>query len=411
MKDESGARIALSGVDIGRAERRAVMDVLNSKRLALGPRIVEFERSLAKYVGVRHAVAVSSGTAGLHLVVRALKLGAGDEVVTTPFSFIASANCILFERARPVFADIDPDTLNIDPAEVEKRITRRTKAILAVDVFGHPANWPELERIARRRGLALIEDSCEALGAGVHFRASGATPRAGTGPLRKCGTFGDAAVFAFYPNKQITTGEGGMVVTDDRRIADACRSMANQGRRIRGGAWLEHVRLGYNYRTSELNAAMGVAQLSRIERLLARRERVARLYSRLLAEVPQIRTPYEVPDVRMSWFVYVVRLTEDYTRKGRDRVLEWLRARGIECSDYFRPIHLQPFYRGELGTRRGDFPVAESVGDRVIALPFHGLLTRQQVERVVGTLKKVLSGQGPHSPSITTGRLRAARAA
>jgi perosamine synthetase len=409
MNDERGARIPLSGVDIGRAERRAVMDVLDSKRLALGPRIVEFERSLAEYVGVKHAVAVNSGTSGLHLVVRALKLGAGDEVITTPFSFIASANCILFERARPVFADIDPDTLNIDPAEVEKRITRRTKAILAVDVFGHPANWPELECIARRHGIALIEDSCEALGAGIGRQLETRNPQLAN--FRKCGTFGDAAVFAFYPNKQITTGEGGMVVTDDRRIADACRSMANQGRRISGGAWLEHVRLGYNYRSSELTAALGIAQLGRIDRILARRERVARLYDRLLADVPQIRIPYQVPDKRMSWFVYVVRLTEDYTRKGRDRVLDWLRARGIECSNYFRPIHLQPFYRQELGSRRGDFPVAESVGDRTIALPFHGLLTRQQIERVADTLKNALCGRWRHAPSIPASRLRPARAA
>ena len=409
MNDERGVRIPLSGVDIGRAERQAVMDVLNSRRLARGPRIAEFERSLAEYVGVRHAVAVNSGTSGLHLVVRALKLGAGDEVITTPFSFIASANCILFERARPVFADIDPNTLNIDPAEVERRITRRTRAILAVDVFGHPADWPELERIARRRGLALIEDSCEALGAGL--RPEIPNPKSQIPNPRMCGAFGDAAVFAFYPNKQITTGEGGMVVTDDRRIADACRSMANQGRRISGGAWLEHVRLGYNYRISELTAALGIAQLSRIDRILARRERVARLYSRLLAGVPQVRIPYQTPDKRVSWFVYVVRLTEDHTRKGRDRVLDWLRTRGIECSNYFRPIHLQPFYRGELGTRRGDFPVAESVGDRTIALPFHGLLTRQQVERVVTALKEVLGGQWRHSPSIPAGRPQPARAA
>ncbi len=378
-----GPRIPLSGVDIGHEERRAIVDVLRSGRLALGPRIAEFERLLAQYVGVRHAVAVSSGTSGLHLVVRALGLGGGDEVITTPFSFIASANCILFERARPVFADIDPDTLSIDPTEVERRITGRTRAILAVDVFGHPADWPVLQRIARKHKLALIEDSCEALGASIG-------PIGHIGPIRRCGTFGDAAVFAFYPNKQMTTGEGGMVVTDSDAIAEACRSMANQGRRSCGGAWLEHVRLGYNYRMSELTAALGIAQLSRIKGILARRRRVARHYDRLLAEVAQVCVPYQAEGAEVSWFVYVVRLAEDYSRKDRDLVLARLRTRGIECSDYFRPIHLQPFYRKELGTRRGDFPVAERVGDRTIALPFHGRLTQDEVERVVRTLKELL---------------------
>ena len=368
--------VSLSGVDIGPAERRAVLAVLDSKRLALGPRVTAFERAVADYVGVRHAVAVSSGTAGLHLVVRALGLGAGDEVITTPFSFVASANCLLYERAKPVFVDIEPATFGLDPALVERRITRRTKAILAVDVFGHPADWPGLERIARRHKLALIEDSCAALGAAVGDR--------------RCGAFGRAAVFAFYPNKQITTGEGGMVTTNDRRIADACRSMANQGRRISGGAWLEHVQLGFNYRLDELSAALGLAQMTRIDGILARRRAVAATYGRLLFGLTGVRAPAVAPWATSSPFVYVVRLADEFTRRDRDRVLTSLRSQGIEASDYFRPIHMQPFYRREFGYGPGDFPVAEAVGERTIALPFHSRLKPAQAARAVAALKEAL---------------------
>jgi perosamine synthetase len=340
----------------------------------------EFEKAVADYVGVRYAVAVSSGTAGLHLVVRALGLGPGDEVITTPFSFIASANCLLYERVRPVFADVDRKTLCLDPTEVERRITRRTRAILAVDVFGHPADWPALERIARRHRLRLIEDSCEALGSGLRHPPSA---------LRRCGSFGDAAVFAFYPNKQITSGEGGMVVTNNRRLADACRSMANQGRRISGGAWLEHVRLGYNYRLDELSAALGLAQLRRARTILARRRRVAARYDRLLAGIDGLLLPHCAPAAVPSPFVYVVRLGPDRTRRDRDRMLARLRRAGIECGDYFHPIHLQPFYR-RLGFRRGICPVAESAGDRTIALPFHSRLSGRDARRVAAALREVL---------------------
>ena len=368
--------VSLSGVDIGPAERRAVLAVLDSRRLALGPRVTAFEQAVADYVGVRHAVAVSSGTAGLHLVARALGLGPGDEVITTPFSFVASANCLLYERAKPVFVDIEPATFGLDPALIERRITRRTKAILAVDVFGHPADWTGLARVARRHGLALIEDSCEALGAAIGDR--------------RCGAFGRAAVFAFYPNKQITTGEGGMVTTNDRRIADACRSMANQGRRISGGAWLEHVQLGFNYRLDELSAALGLAQMTRIDGILARRRRAAATYGRLLLGVTGVRAPAVAPWATPSPFVYVVRLADEFGRRDRDRVLARLRSQGIEASDYFRPIHMQPFYRREFGYGPGDFPVAEAVGNRTIALPFHSRLKTAEATRVVAALKEAL---------------------
>ncbi|MEO0081670.1 MAG: aminotransferase class I/II-fold pyridoxal phosphate-dependent enzyme [candidate division WOR-3 bacterium] len=406
----------LSGVDIGRQERAAVLKVLRSGRLALGPVAAEFEMALARYVGVRHGVAVSSGTAGLHLLVRAMGLGPGDEVITTPFSFVASANCLVYEGVRPVFVDVDAETLNIDPNQVETHVTRRTKAILAVDVFGRPADWPALRAIAHRHGLRLIEDSCEALGAGI----------GSAGQIRRCGSFGDAAAFAFYPNKQITTGEGGMIVTNNTRIAELCRSMANQGRaggvvlysgsRRRGpkgpgselrnltsrtpghcsswssvaGCWLEHVRLGYNYRMNELAAALGLAQFRRLDTILARRQRVARWYSRMLADLDQVKLPRETPGMVTSWFVYVVRLSNRYTRRDRDHLLLSLRRAGVECGDYFRPIHLQPFYQAKFGYRRGDFPVAEAAGDRTVALPFWGRMTKEDVQAVTGILKRAL---------------------
>lgn len=375
------ARIPLAGSLVGAAERRLVMSTLRSGRLALGPLARRFERQLAGYIGVRHAVAVSSGTAGLHLVVRALGLTGGDEVITTPFSFIASTNCLLYERLRPVFADVDPATLNLDPARVEAALTPRTRAILAVDVFGLPADWPALRRIARRHNLALIEDSCEALGSGLGGR--------------RCGAFGDAGVFAFYPNKQLTTGEGGMVVTNSRRIADACRSMANQGRRPAGAGWLEHVRLGYNYRLDELSAALGIAQLSRIRTLLACRRRIAAEYRRLLADEPRLILPAEPVGAVVSWFVFVVRLAPEFGRAHRNRILARLRSRGIECGDYFQPIHLQPFIRRQFGFRRGDFPVAEAAADRTIALPFAPGLTRRQLARVAAELRRAIAEVRP----------------
>ena len=367
--------IPLAKPDITEHEIQAVVSVLRTPYLSLGPKLKEFEDKMASYAGVRYAVAANSGTSALHLIVRALGLSEGDEVITTPFSFVASANCLLFERVTPVFVDIDPQTLNLDVRQIEPKITERTKAILAVDVFGHPAEWDELERLARKYNLKLIEDSAEAIGA--EYKG------------RKAGSFGDAAVFAFYPNKQMTTGEGGVVLTNDGRIAKLCRSLRNQGRG-EGSEWLQHERLGYNYRLSDINCALGLAQLERLEEILRKRERVAQMYNERLRGVKGVRIPYVAPHVKISWFVYVIRLGEEYTQTDRDRILQELRARGIGCSNYFSPIHLQPFYRELFGYKLGDFPVTESVAARTIALPFYNNLTEAQIDYVVSHLKALL---------------------
>ncbi len=366
--------IPLARPDITDLERSYVMNVLETPYLSLGPRLPEFEMRLASFAGVKHAVAVNSGTSALHLIVKAMGIGEGDEVITSPFSFIASSNCVLFERARPVFVDIEPVTLNIDCSLVEKAITPRTKAILAVDVFGHPAQWDQLSKLAEVNGLSLIEDSAEAFGSEYHGR--------------KCGSFGNAAIFAFYPNKQITTGEGGAVLTQDDFIADLCRSMRNQGRSTDDG-WLRHSCLGYNFRLSEMNCALGIAQLERFEEILRAREKVARLYNERLEGLKQVRVLQVAPDVNLSYFVYVIRLGSSYTPEDRDRILSELRAAGIGCGDYFTPIHLQPVYRA-LGYREGDFPVTEFVAGRTIALPFYNGLGEREIDYVIAQLKGLL---------------------
>ena len=366
--------IPLAQPDLTEKEIEAVSSVLRTSTLALGPRGKAFERALADRTGARFAVAANSGTSALHLVVRALGIGPGDEVITTPFSFVASANCILFEKAKPVFADVEPRTLSIDPKKVEAAITRHTRAILAVDVFGHPADWPALEEIARKHHLRLIEDSAESLGSKLDGRP--------------CGSFGDAAIFGFYPNKQITTGEGGAVTTNDAEIARLCRSLANQGRGEDGG-WLDHVRLGYNYRLDEMSAALGLAQLERLEEICAARARVAGWYADALRRVEAVEAPYVARNVTMSWFVYVVRLREAFTREDRRRILQGLGAHGIGSRDYFAPIHLQPFYRELLGTKEGDFPIAEAAACRTMALPFYNRLTQEEVSTVVRVLDEL----------------------
>ncbi len=376
--------IPLSQPDLTEAEIAAVLEVLHSPRLALGPRVTAFEEALAAHTGCRFGVAVNSGTSALHLIVRALGIGEGDEVITTPFSFVASANCVLYERAVPVFVDIDPVTLNLNPALIEAAITPRTRALLAVDVFGRPADWTALHDLARRHNLLLIEDSCEAIGARY---------RLPDGSWARCGSLADAGCFAFYPNKQITTGEGGMVVTDREEVARLCRSMSNQGR-DEGAGWLQHARLGYNYRLSDLNCALGVAQLARLDEILAARRQVAAWYTEALADLPQIETPVEQDGEAISWFVYVVRLTEGHSRADRDAVLGHLRARGIGCNDYFTPIHLQPYMREQLGYAEGDFPVTESVSARTVALPFYNRLTREQVGEVVSALRSAVDVLG-----------------
>jgi perosamine synthetase len=372
--------IPLSQPDLTEAEINAVVGVLRTPRLALGPKVEEFERRLADYAGCRFGVAVNSGTSALHLIVRALGIGAGDEVITTPFSFVASANCLLYEGATPVFADIDPVTLNLDPARVEAAITPRTRALLGVDIFGRPADWERLREIARRRDLLLIEDACEAIGARY---------RQGDGTWARCGSLAEAGCFAFYPNKQMTTGEGGMIVTDREDVAALARSLRNQGR-DQGAGWLQHARLGYNYRLSDLNCALGIAQLARLEEMLAARRQVAAWYAEALADLPQVQAPVARAGEEISWFVYVVRLAEGHRRADRDAILARLRERGVACSDYFTPIHLQPYMREQFGFSEGDFPVTESVAARTIALPFFNRLTRAQIAEVVDALREAL---------------------
>ncbi len=364
--------IPMSSPEVDESDVRAVSEVVRSGRHALGPRTVEFEQRLATYVGARHAVAVSSGTAALHLIVKALGLGEGDEVLVPSFTFAASVNVILYERAKPVFVDIDPTTYNLSPTDVRAKITPATKAIMVVDVFGHPAEWDALHQIAREHGLKLIDDSCEALGA--EYRG------------RKLGTFGDGSAFAFYPNKQISTGEGGVLITDDEAMAALAASLRNQGRGAMG-AWLEHERLGYNYRMDEMSAALGLSQLARLESFLDKRERVARLYNARLAGEPRVRTPAVQPHVRMSWFVYVVTLAD-----GLDRgpVMREMEARGIPVRGYFPPVHLQPYIRRLFGFAGGELPITESVSRRTIALPFHNNLGEDEIGQVTRALTDAL---------------------
>ena len=367
--------IRLSGPDITQAEKDAVMGVLETPVLSLGPKVVEFEEEFCKRLGVKHAIACSSGTCGLHLIWRAMEIGPGDEVITTPFSFIASSNSIMFDGGKPVFVDIEPDTWQIDPARIEAAITPRTKAILPVDVFGSTPDMDAINAIARKHGLRVLEDSCEALGTAYRGRPAG--------------TLGEAGVFGFYPNKQITTGEGGMITTNDDEIAFRVRSMRNQGRDP-GAGWLQHARLGFNYRLSEMNAALGAAQMRRLDEILARRNQVADGYKARLAGETRLTMQRVPDDVSMSWFVFVVRLSDDYTQTDRDRFLEQLRAQGIGCSNYFTPIHLQPFYEQEVGCKWGDYPITEALCGRTIALPFHNALSEDDLDFVVGALQRLL---------------------
>ena len=382
--------IPLSRPDITNAEVALVVETLRSGRLSIGPMQERFEKQAAARTGCRHAVACSSGTAGLHMILLALGIGPGDEVITTPFSFIASSNCILYVGATPVFVDICPKSLNMDPALIERAITPRTKAILAVEAFGNPTWMDAYAQVAAKYELPLIEDSCEALGT--------------TYKGRPCGAFGRAGVFGFYPNKQITTGEGGMIVTDDQGLAEACRSMRSQGRGIAPpvpeggrhdpatvGAWLRHERLGYNYRMHEVSAAMGLGQMRRLDEIIKMRQRVADLYMTRLMTSKALILPSIDPETIMSWFVFVVRLAAGYTAEERNRIIAGLRNHDVGAGDYFPCIHLQPFYQKEFGFRPGQFPIAESVSQRTIALPFHNALTERDVDIVCQTLDVMIS--------------------
>lgn len=374
MSIKSAMRVPLARPWISDRERELVLHVLGSDVLGLGPYARTFEEGVAAQAGRRFGISCSSGTAGLHMVVRALGIGDGDEVITTPFSFVASTNCILYERARPRFVDIEDDSLGLDPQRVADAADARTKAVLPVHVFGRPSRIREIAEIAERRRWHLIEDSCEALGSGVGGR-----------PM---GSFGDASVFAFYPNKQITTGEGGVVVTDDAELAATMRSLRNQGR-DEDGTWLRHVRMGFNYRLDELSAAIGVAQLERIEELRAGRARVAAAYERALGGFDWLRTPSVGPDETVDWFVYVVRLHRDI---DRDRVMADLDAMGVGSRPYFSPLHTQPFLEG-LGYRPGDFPVTERVAATTLAIPWSPLMTDEEVGVVAEALQEAVERQ------------------
>ena len=368
-------RIHLSRPDITEKEIEAVCRVLRGPDLSLGPKVIEFEQAFAQYISRKRAIAVNSGTSGLFLCLAALGIGEGDEVITTPFTFIATTNCIMMTGARPVFADIDPLSLNIDYTRIEKKITKKTKAILPVEVFGNPSGFDKISQIAKKHNLPIIEDSCEALGSSLNGK--------------KAGTFGVMSVFGMYPNKQITTGEGGMILTDDENLANICSSLRNQGRG-KGAGWLAHERLGYNYRLSDINCAMGIVQLSRIEEIKAKRSQVAHWYQEILADDERLIIPEEIQNGSISWFVFVVRLAEQFTLEDRNKILEAMKGEGIQVSNYFPPVHLQPFMAEKFGYKKGDFPITESVSERTIALPFYNNLSKDEVAVVCSTLKLIL---------------------
>jgi perosamine synthetase len=366
-------QIPLALPEVGAREEELALEVLRSRRLSLGPMGERFERDFAAWLGVADAVAVSSGTAALHLGVRALGWGAGDEVLTSPFTFVASANCLLYEGARPVFCDVDPVTLNLDPAAARSALGERTVGLLPIHIFGYPAAMPQLEQLAAKEGLAILEDACEALGA---VDAEG----------RSVGGRGNLATFAFYANKQMTTGEGGMIVPTDAASAARLRSERNQGRAADMG-WLDHGGLGFNYRLGDVAAALGVAQLEKLDAILERRAAVAALYEEGLAGLEGVETPLAARDMeRRSWFVYTVRLPGD---ADRDATIARLAERGIASKAYLPCIHLFPHLR-ELGYREGQFPVAEEAAARSLALPFFTAMSESQVQRVCEELAAAL---------------------
>jgi perosamine synthetase len=384
----------MSHPDLTDAERQAVANVLNTPNLSMGPYIREFEEAICNVTGAKHAIAVNSGTAALHLCVRAAGIGPGDLVITTPFSFVSSTNVLLFEQAVPVFVDVNPRTGNIDPQRVcqaaddliaggdradkwlppnFKGQKGQLKAILPVDVFGQPADMDPIMQAACIHGLKVIEDSCEALG--TEYKSNPA------------GTLGDYGCFAFYPNKQVTTGEGGMIITNNDEAADFMRALRNQGR-APGDTWLQHTHLGYNYRMDEMSAALGVAQIKRLGELLPKREQVAAWYERGLASIPGVEVPAVEPfATRTSWFVYVIRFDP---KIDRDRAAEQLKARGIPVRPYFVPIHIQPYVVERCGYRADDFPVTMDLGQRGLALPFSGVMTEEQVEMVCAAIRETV---------------------
>jgi len=384
-------KIPMSSPDITEAERHSIYEVIQSPNLSMGPQIKAFEEAFRKLTGCKHAIGVNSGTSGLHLCVHAAGIEEGDIVITTPFSFVSSSNVMLFERAIPVFVDVEPSTGNIDSQLIQLAVKdlssnevsanswlprlgtsnkKKVKAILPVHIYGQPADMDSIQKIAKDFNLKVIEDACEAVGS--EYKG------------RKAGTLGDYGVFAFYPNKQITTGEGGMIVTDDDTAANLMFALRNQGR-APGDIWLQHTFLGYNYRLGELNSALGNIQLSRLAEIIEKREVVANWYDERLKHIPGIEIPSVVPHTtRMSWFVYVIR-----TEPGinRENVSQGLKSRGIPSRPYFIPIHLQPYMKERFGYREGDFPISEDLGKRSLAIPFSGVMTENQVDIVCEALK------------------------
>ena len=369
--------IPLARPDIYPSDIRAAVRVLKSPYLSRGPISLAFEKAFAKYVDTRYAVVVNSGTSAMHLAVRALGIGEGDYVITTPMSFIASSHAIVFERAIPSFVDVESVTLMIDPNLVEKKILelkkkrKKVKAILAVDLFGNIADWERLRKIANTHHLALIEDSCEALGS-----RSGA---------RMAGSFGDVSAFAFYPNKAITTGEGGMFLTNDKKIADLAKSMRNQGIAM-GEVWGEYDKLGYNYHLSDVNCALGLSQLRRMRAIIQKRRELASEYTKQFAQKGLVNTPVEQKNAFTNPFVYVVHLPRKYNRQERDGLIRLLAKKGISARPYFPAIHLTSFYRKTFGYKRGDFPVTEHFADRAFAIPFFHALTKRDIAYIVYTI-------------------------
>lgn len=351
-----------------------VIKVLKSGQLSLGPKYQEFEQNLAKFVGVKYACAVSNGTTALHLGVKALGLQKGDEVITSPFSFISSSNVLLYEGIKPVFVDIEETTFNINPAMIEQAISSKTKAILPVHIFGQSAEMDEIIKIAKKHKLQILEDSCESLGA--------------TYKGKMVGTTGDIGTYAFYPNKQITTGEGGMIVTNSKKIYDLCDSMRNQGRG-KEGDWLEHERLGYNYRMDEMSASLGVTQLKKIEWMLKQKAEIVSWYNEALKNISDIEIPQVGPNRAHSWFVYVIRIKNS----KRNKVMIELKKAGIQTKPYLPVIHLQPFMRKMFNFKEGDFPKAEEISKETLALPLYIGLKPKDVEYIAGKISKLVASQ------------------
>lgn len=354
---------------IDKADIAGVIRVLKSGRLSLGPSLSKFESDFASYVGIKYACAVSSGTAGLHLVVKALGLKSGDEVITSPFSFIASSNCLLYEGIKPVFIDIDESTFNLDPKKIEQVITPRTKAILVVHIFGQSADMKAITRLAKKYKLAIIEDACESIGA--------------TYDSKFTGTFGMAGVFAFYPNKQMTAGEGGMIVTKSKDLHEKFLTLRNQGRAL-DMQKVDHLTLGYNYRMDEMSAALGSSQLKKVNRFIKERRKIAGWYSEFLSNSPGVIIPQIARNRTHSWFVYVIRVTSG----TRDQLQQKLLKMGIQTKVYLPSIHLQPFMREQFGYKEGDFPITEKVSSEVLALPLFVGLKKQEMKRISEAIKQ-----------------------